>query len=288
MQQEIVEKSPQEKNFKDEKIRKILIIFVALLLFGATYYYYGGNKISFRHAAKYTLTSSSASTLSFPSSSVSTFSFPSSSVSEASVRIQSRTDSHAPSPEKSSKTKRSSNFAGSVTENDNLISNNLTAKPTVKSDLLALAQTASGKHDPFSYSESKSAPCSSDANSPSPSLPGALPPVPGAGKMGSLPSIPGLQGMPAGSPLGLAKPPAPSLEDLVTIKGFIGNKVIIEANGTVDALNVNQKISNIKILTVDPSTLTASFEINGKIITKTMRSLADTNYGSFDLVKNIH
>ena len=74
----------------------------------------------------------------------------------------------------------------------------------------------------------------------------------------------------------------------VIIDGHITPNGCSEVNGTVTDLSRNEKLNNIRVLNINSSELTASFEINGKIFTKTMRSLTDEGDGNVELVRNYH
>ena len=246
------EKEVQEIELKEEKAKKIFIILIALLLFGGTCYYYNGiNNFS---RTKLAITEQQGVDL-----------------NKEKRNVQIKLNKIQKAETKSE-----------VSESE--ITPKIKFKPTDKSTLLSLAGKSSGKHDPFSYSESKFMP-SSTVQGENPAFAGKLPPVPASGNTGTLPVLQGFNPL---SPSGLASPPAPKPEDLIIVKGFIGDKVIAEIDGVVEALNANDKISNVKVLAVDPSLLTAKFEINGKPVTKTIKSLTDEDNRNIQLVKNFH
>jgi hypothetical protein len=248
------ENEVQTTELKEEKSKKIFIILIVLLLFGGTCYYYSGiNNIPQPKLAK---------------------------IEQAKTVLQKEKKPAQIELEKIQKAEKKPEIAKTEETTPKT-----KFKPTDKSSLLSLAGQSSGKHDPFSYSESQFMPTKSGTGENSVSYPSNLPPVPMAGSTGTLPSLPGFNSL---SPSGLANPPAPKPEDLVTVKGFIGNKVIVEIDGIVEALNTNEKVSNVKVLAVNPSLLTARFEIDGKPVTKTIKSLTDDYNGDVQLVKNIH
>lgn len=262
----------QEIELKEEKFKKILIIFIVLLLFGSTYYYYGFAKKN--HSPQIAFVPDKIVKLN-PETPVSIRKKKLESLEKiqkaeeiqdikSETKLEIKPEKQA-IPVKVLKTK---------------------IKPTGKSDLLTLANKSSGKNDPFSCSESQYIP-SSDRNNNSSSLAGNLPPVPGAGSMGNLPSLQNLPGLPNITPLNSAKIPQ-SPKDAIEIKGFIGNKVIAEIDGVIEALNENEKINNIKVLNINPLEYTAIFEINGKNITKTMKSISEENNENIEIVKNLH
>lgn len=281
----------QEPEQKEEKFKKIFIIVIVLLLFGVTYHYYAGinnplqKKLSQKELNLSNNQNSIANVNSGSSSSnkITKFELLKPTVQRKKRLEQLEEIQKAENLDKNSEIKIAK--TEEITPKKIL---NTKFKPTGKTDLLALSGKSSGKHDPFSYSESQFIPFAAEQSDASSISSGNLPPVPRGGNIGNLPPIPGLSGVNPLSSFGLNNPPAPKPEDLITIKGFIGNKVIIDINGTVEALNENEKISNIKVLNINSSELTAKFEINGKIYTKTMQSLSDENNPNIELVKNLH
>lgn len=277
MEQEKMEKNiseVQEIEQKEERSKKILIIFIVLLLFGGTCYYYSGiNNVSKKEASK----EKAVSPLNILCS---RFKPQDNTAKTEQPKIVVQKEKKQEQPEKTLTAEKPADTAKNITPEK---PEKTKLAPSDKSTLLSYTGKSSGKHDPFSYSESQFIPFSSSGLSGSSSSnPGALPPVPGSGNIGSLPSIPGVPSM------GLAPPPSPKPTDFVAVKGFIGNKVIAEIDGVVESLNVNDRVNNIKVLTVNPSTLTAKFEIKGKTVTKTLQSLTDENNENVQLVKNLH
>ena len=249
----------QEAELKEEKFKKIFILLIVSLLFGGTCYYYAGiNNSSQKELTQNKITKTKLTKTALLNKEKKVAQLELEKIQKTEKNLEIATEKIVP------KTK---------------------FKPTDKSTLLSLSGKASGKHDPFSYSESRFVPFTTNQSENPSSYPGNLPPLPGAGDTGNLPTLPGFSPL---SPSGLANPPAPKPEDLIIVKGFIGNKVIAEIDGVVEALNKNEKISNIKVLSVDPSILTAKFEINGKPVTKTIKSLIDENNENIHLVKNLH
>ena len=255
MEQETTEKKLeelqqiQETELKEEKIKKIVILLIVSLIFGGTCYYYAGiSNFQQKKLPKI--------------------------VQAKTILNKEKKPAQLKKIEKVEKTTEIVKTEESIPKTK--------FKPTDKSALLSLAGKNSGKKDPFSYSESQFIPFASSQGANS-SYSGNFPPVPGAGSMGTLPGLPGFD------PLsGLAPPPAPKPEDLIIVKGFIGNKVIAEIDGVVEALNKNETIGDVKVLAINPEILTAKFEINGKPVTKTIKSLTDDYNGEVQLVKNLH
>jgi hypothetical protein len=290
------EKEIQETELKEEKSKKIFIILTVLLLFGGTCYYYAGMNNSGLRLSHSELNSALVQQGLKP--------VINKSQTQKQLGCSPLTALRADKASPSASARNPQVQGDSLVQDDKTTIQNVDKKleiektekitpekilktkikPTGKSDLLSLASKSSGKHDPFSYSESKFIPFASSQGENS-SYSGNLPPVPGAGNMGTLPGLPGFNPL---SSSGLANPPAPKPEDLIIVKGFIGNKVIAEIDGVVEALNANEKVSNVKVLNVNPSLLTAKFEINGKTVTKTIKSLTDEYNGEFQLVKNMH
>ncbi|HBG49329.1 MAG TPA: hypothetical protein DDW90_07490 [Cyanobacteria bacterium UBA9971] len=268
MEQETTEKKLQEvleTELKEEKIKKIIILLIVSLIFGGTCYYYAG--ISNFQQKK---TTEKQLPIIAKSEAIKQ------SNQQTTLDRSSRRDSEAVPPQDDRITIEKSEIA--KTEES---TSKTKLKPTDKSALLSLAGKNSGKKDPFSYSESQFIPFTSSRGT-NPTYSGNLPPVPGAGTIGTLPGLPGFDSL-----SGLAPPPAPKPEDLIIVKGFIGNKVIAEIDGVVESLNVNEKIGNVKVLAVNSEILTAKFELNGKPVTKTIKSLTDDYNGEVQLAKNI-
>ena len=59
------------------------------------------------------------------------------------------------------------------------------------------------------------------------------------------------------------------------IKGFIGDKVIVNVDGNDEAIGKNESYQGIKAIKVDPGSLKAVFKVNNHTVTKTMKSLTD-------------
>ena len=269
MEQETTEKKLQETELKEEKIKKIVILLIVALIFGGTCYYYAGiSNFQQKKTAEKQLPVIARNEATKQYNQQTTLDRSSRRHSEA---VPPQDDKVA--IEKIAKTEESTPKSNLKTK----------FKPTDKSALLSLAGKNSGKKDPFSYSESQFTPFTSGQSS-NPTYSGNLPPVPGAGTMGTLPGLPGFDSL---SGAGLAPPPSPKPEDLIIVKGFIGNKVIAEIDGVVESLNKNEKIGNVKVVSVNPEILTAKFEIDGKLITKTIKSLTDDYNGEVQLAKNI-
>jgi len=247
----------QDFEIKEEKTKKLFIILIILMFFGATCYYYAGvNKKNQK-------------------------------IADVPVNIQNKKEqTQIAVPEKQEKIikeeKKEILKSEKIQEKTEIKTTK--TKPADKTAFLSLKSQYSGKNDPFSYSESNTVPPGSESGSSVASSAGSLPPVPNSSKgIGALPGIPqGLQGF---SSTGIASPPAPKPEDLVIVKGFIGNKVIVEISGVVEALSVYEKVGNVKVLSVNPSALTAEFQINGKKYTKIIKSLTEDYTGELQLVK---
>jgi len=253
----------QDVEMKEEKTKKLFIVLIILLFFGATCYYYAGvNKNSEKVA-----------------------SVPATAENKAEKQAVSKNSEKIVKEEKKSEEKQETSKKEIVEQKPEIKTTK--TKPTDKTAFLSLKSQYSGKNDPFSYSESNTVPPGSKSDASVASSAGNLPPVPNSSRgIGSLPGIPqGLQGI---APPGLAAPPAPKPEDLVIVKGFIGNKVIVEIGGVVEALSTYEKVGNVKVLSVNPSALTAEFQINGKKYTKIIKSLTEDYTGELQLVKKYY
>ncbi len=257
----------QETELKEEKTKKIFIIFVVLLLFGGTCHYYSGfkNTVSKTSNSKIVLKNTQQKNNSLKSEQSKNF---------KQTAEENLTQKKENKDKQKLKTKTEIQNKKAMPQKTPLNK----FKPTDKSTFLILSNKSSGKNDPFSYSESRFVPFDFDNEQhQNTNYSGTLPPIPNAGSMGTLPTLAGLPG--------LAPPPSPKPEESIQIKGFIGNKVIAEINGAVESLNANEKINNIRVISVDPLSYTAKFEINGKKISKTIKSLSDEHNGELQLVK---
>jgi len=286
---------------EQEKIGKIFILFVVLLFFGCTYYYYGYVKVntagsSHKEIAQANLQSKvpglpeknrhpelvsgsiqqTIKTLSPDGKMLKAAKLPDKyTLHESITKLHALALQHENLPEEGQALKQQ-------VKQEKISAQKI--KPSSKSTLMNLLGSSSGKQDPFSYSESNFMPFNESSNANTP-LPGGLPPIPGAGNIGSLPSLPGA---PSLSGMNSLPAPPPKPGDSITIKGFIGNKVITEVDGVIMALNLNEKFNNIKVLSINPQELKAGFEIDGKFITKTLKSLTDNSGESVQIVKNSH
>lgn len=268
MTQEKIEDNLNEENVpeenvnteinKEEKSKKILLVFVILILFGCTYFYYNNwaknkpNIIVKKGAAIVNKV--------MPQKDVKTTDILAQEVDdEVIVKKENLTAQKPKNP---------------ASNESNVI------KPTNKEALVKMAMASKGKSDPFEGLVGKS---------PNPIR--GIKNIPNF-KIGSLPVLPNAKGLPTFNGL-------PSLSNLngfktlknndsIEVKGFIGNKVIVNVNGIIESLKPNETFQDIKVLSVDNRNLTVKFKKNNKIITKNIKSLTDVdNKNDIKLVKYI-
>lgn len=250
MKRETKEKTPgktQIPEFKEEKTRKILLLFAVLIFFGCTYYYFGNGKLSFQSVQilPKTKTGPVITAKKIPEN------------NNATVQ---KTEKTSEQPE-TVKIPKKSETKLAIKKNSGF-----KYKPSGKSYFANIAGKSSGKYDPFSFRESKFIPF---AIASRPAF------IPGTN---NLPSMPGDFKIPDA-------PPVPEPEEIVSVKGFIGKKAVVKINGITRALSENQEINNIKILNINPDALSVKFEIEGKLITKTMKSLSAKDNQNIQFVK---
>lgn len=250
----------EENEIKTDKSKKIFIILIILILFGGMYYYYykikKQNEFSLQPAVN---TISTVNNNKIP---------------EKSLKIVKK-------PEISKNTTNLSNKSDQIPIKKEIDA--AVIKPTNKENITRLAMIDSGKSDPFSDLNKKTL-WQRPGNTAYikqnylPLPPASMRGLPAIGKLPEL-SIPNSKNLP-----NMVQIPEP-----VAIKGFIGNKVIVDINGITQSLSVNESFQDIKVLQVNPGGLSARFKRNGEIITKTVRDLtAETiNNKDLKLVKNL-
>lgn len=244
-------KEIDEKSLDNEKNKKILVILVAVLLFAVTYYYYSNQAPAPEQATNNTVKI------------------------DKTVEPAKKVEVKQNKPEKQeSKQAVKKDEIKKQAEEQPAISYDA-IYPTDKSSLLKLAFAKAGTVDPFAR-KGKS---SFSSGFP---MPGMTSLKPFDGKLptiGNLPlppgyeGLPGLNGIPSLNPElnKISRPPM----DYITVKGFIGDKVIVSINGITDSLKVNESFQDIKVVKIDPVNLTAKFERKGLVISKTIKSLTD-------------
>lgn len=140
--------------------------------------------------------------------------------------------------------------------------NNL-IRPTDKAFITKLALKSAGKTDPFTGMTGKMLASGSRGASFS-----------NIDSIQSISSLPAIGDLPQLSlPGGLLTSNMLQIEEPVTIKGFIGNKVIVNINGMDESLTENESFQGVKVVKVDSANLTAVFMKNKKIITKNIKTL---------------
>jgi len=148
--------------------------------------------------------------------------------------------------------------------------------------LTRLALAASGKPDPFAENGIKTSPLKNGHTNYTKY--GSLPPPPGM--MGGLPtisSLPKLSGIP-----GQTVPPY-LYQDNISIKGFIGNKVLLNVDGQTEAVKVNDNYKGVKILSVDPDGMSVRLKKGNEIVSKNLKTLTNLPYSpDVSLVKDFN
>ncbi len=201
---------------KSENLKKIIIALVVLSLFGVSYYYYSVDEKKAKIAKK---------------------------PLKIAKKIE-KTEKAPPKP------------APKVPENTGKTQEKKqknTIKPTNKKDLIANA-IASGKNDPFSYTESNFMPFRPKFS----------------GIKGQKPNL--LPVSPKGKDYSRQAPP-----ESIIIKGFLGNKVIAQIKGLTESLGPNESLQGVKVVGIDPANLSCDFIIDGKKVTKTMKPITPKN-----------
>jgi len=228
-----------------EKIKKLLIIIIALGLFGASYYYYVyKQKKTFAKQLQKVELKQPAKKVAADQVILSNTKDP--------LRYMQGDSSAEPQNEimKVDPIKKVSNVTKKVVkkvENSEVIKPQKTKiKPTDKAALIKAAAGSRGKYDPFSYAESNF-------------IPSDMTKTASSGRVKGLPAPPRMSGQNnAGN------------GNYAEIRGFLGNKVIAEINGFTDSLKVGETLRGIKILSIDSKNLTCELEIDGKKVTKKM------------------
>ncbi len=261
-----------------EKAKKLIIIFLSLILFGVSYYYYAFKQK--KYSNKPIQISKQGKKLKSPiQKTVSGEFMPARKIAniankkdqkvskkiikdnkkdnlkihtkkiENIVKMSSKITSASQKNELQSPTSRQIRLSGFSTP-----ASQKKIKPTDKSKLIKIASGLAGKNDPFSYTESNFNPFMTQQKN-----------YQGAN---NLPSPPAVSGNAAAE-----KTPA----DYVEIKGFLGNKVLLEINGFTDSLGAGETLRGVKVLSINPQNLSCEFEIKNKKITKKMKPLIQQN-----------
>ncbi len=84
------------------------------------------------------------------------------------------------------------------------------------------------------------------------------------------PFLKGLPGLPFLNSNGAPSAPILPVEASFSIKGFIGDKVIVNVDGVSEALGAGENYKGIKVLAVDTNNSTAKFKKEGKIFYKNL------------------
>jgi len=275
---EINEELPPEEKQGDEKLKRVLLIVLILALFGGTYYYY--NKLAQHNtviiAKKEQVTASKVSAMQKIEQSVK---------NEVSPLLSSVTNiKQGNNQQEAAVTNQKTN---KIPETVTAVQHSYVIKVSAKDSLKKLAMESKGKTDPFEGMVGKTMPDSPTSAKSIANL-SNLPNI----KLNSLPQVPFFK--PNFSSKGL-----PSVgnfnnfnslnnNDAIEIKGFIANKVIVDVNGLVESLGINESFQDIKVLNIDKTNLTAKFKKDNRVITKNMKSLTSVdNEDDIQLIKNI-
>lgn len=130
--------------------------------------------------------------------------------------------------------------------------------PTAKTALISQARLNAGKKDPFvdTTGQSKEIPSSNINN--------------------FLPAPPSLDGLPVMNSSGI-EPVQVIVYEPVSLKGFIGNKVIIEVDGETESISKNETFKGIKVLNIDARNLSAKFQKNGETLVRKIETVSNKN-----------
>ena len=225
-----------QENLKTEKFKKIFIMLITLALFGVSYYYYVYK--SDKNSVVKQRSLPKQTQIAKPEKKL--------------KKITKKQETKLPIQQKESEKKSENNEIVESKTNKFFVNKKKKIKPTNKSDLISTALNSSGKNDPFSYIESNFIPFISSQNRSSGR---------GFSKGSRLPVPPKISN-------NSSKP-----GKYVTIKGFLGNKVIVDVNGLTESLEINQSLRGIKVLSIDSVNLTCDFKINGKKVVKKMKPI---------------
>ena len=240
-QEEFIDNNLEEKEIeaeKTEKTKKVLLILLILLLFAGTYYYYGSSNRQFKCYQQDIATNDTNS--------------------QTIINLQANKEE--------SITKQPVANEKEVNKTVNKINFTKTIKPSDKTRLAKLAMTTAGKSDPFSgtgvvnsqykFNNSKT---------------GILPPPPKPSYINGLPTIGDLPKFDFNrNPYSM-----PEFKESLAVKGFVGDKVIVNVNGSTESLKVNETFQGVKVLKIDTKSLIAKFKKDGEIITKSIKNLTD-------------
>lgn len=244
-------KEIDEKSLDNEKNKKVLVILIAVLLFAVTYYYYSNQAPVPEQATNNTVK-------------VDKTVEPAKKIEIKQNKAEQQQNKQAVKKEEIKKQSE---------EQETPIVSYDAIHPTDKASLLKLAFAKTGMVDPFASKGRKS------FSSGIP-MPGMTSLKPFDGKLptiGNLPLPPGYEGLPSLNGIPSLNPELnkTSPMEYITVKGFIGDKVIVSINGITDSLKVNESFQDIKVVRIDPVNLTAKFERKGLVISKTIKSLTD-------------
>lgn len=265
MNQELAGEIDINRDIKAENIKKALIVIVILGIFGCIYYYYNG----MHNIQNNTIHQSELASIS-QNQTLSTLK----TTNNKKIILQSKklTIVLSKKPPIKAITPLSKEGAGGKNHTSPLIKPSLYIPPTNKNSILKLALASSGKADPFAGMGKEP---DSPQNMPS------LSNIPNIGKLPSLKNLtipPSIGSLPTIGNLPNTGMPGfmPPLSEQFSVKGFIGDEVIVEIDGIVQSLKVNTSFHGLRVLKIDASNLSAVFKMDGKIITKNIKSQDQT------------
>ena len=268
MEQELPDKITTDKDVKSEKAKKLLIAVIALVLFGCIYYYYNNMNIQNPQSADVNAVKTVNGNQTQAKTSIIAQKLAKEAINlTVNSGISSKIQKDNNSADTASKPKEITIAANGTTPLNIRPSGYI--RPTDKNSILKLALSTAGKADPFSdMGKNSLLPDKIPYLKSSMSGKGYIIPPPA----NTLPAIGFLPGMSVSESLPGA---IPSFYQDFTVKGFIGDEVIVEVNGMVQSLRVNSSFQGLKVLNIDSNNLTAVFKINGKTVTRSIKSLSD-------------
>lgn len=249
-QEEFLEETKYENNPQQEQTKKMLVILIVLIFFGGTYYYYKN---------------------------MSTPKIKTSDNKQISVMDTQKPQKVQVIVKEDTK-KETKDVAVANKQPEIKFDYKNGIKPTDKASLTRLAMVSAGKADPFSDFGGKIVRSKTEPNFKA----NMLPPPPHPSYINGLPTIGELP------KLDLRQPGLTPQESLA-IKGFVGNKVIVSVNGATESLKVNESFRGIKVVKIDPHSFLAKFKKDGKIITKSIKTLTELeNRSDIKMVKDLN
>jgi len=249
-----------ESDLKDEWFKKVLVVLVTIAVLGGTYYFTISGK-------KARITAVNTDMVIVKPEIQKTKQLDSKDFKNIKAdKPENKVNYHSKSPENSVIVKSSDCIVSA--HNNNHISG---IKPTNKALAAKSALLVSGKSDPFSgKTETSNLPADLKTFLPryigkSPlSIPSSLRNLPNIGSLPTL-NVPNSNLLPGKIPS--------DFQNYPEVKGFIGDKVILNINGVSESLKANESFQGIKVVKVDSQAMTVKFIQDKKVITKTIKGL---------------